>query len=124
MRPKTILSRANDILKYPQRRRQRRLYKQWVEQAGLPAEEVPPETDKFEDTPFQANGYKAVSDEDRSPPGVYIEPDDMATHPEVTGDMLAEIDRRQLRLPILYMLLGACLVILLMGLILLIVNSC
>ena len=124
MKPQTILSRANDILKYPQRRRKRKLYKQWVERAGLPPEAVPPETDKFEDIPFQANDYEAVSDEDRRPPRVYIEPDAMATHPEVTGDMLAEIDRRQLRLPTLYRLLGAGLAIICIGLILYIVSSC
>jgi len=120
MKLQTILSRADDILKYPQRRRKRKLYKQWVERAGLPPEAVPHETDKFEGTPPEANSYEAVSHKVRRPPKAHIEPDSIATHPEVTGDMLAEIDKRQLRLRVLYVLLGACLVILAVALILLI----
>jgi len=38
--------------------------------------------------------------------------------------MIAEIDKRQPRLPMLYILLGASLVVLFVGLILLIVSSC
>jgi len=45
---------------------------------------------------------------------------------EVPEDLIPEIGigKKQLRLPILYMLLGACLVILCVGLILLVVYSC
>jgi len=37
------MSKINDILTYPQRRRKKRLYQQWVDRAGLPPEAVPEE---------------------------------------------------------------------------------
>ena len=43
---------------------------------------------------------------------------------KVTEDMIPKIEKRQLRLPLLYMLFGASLLILCMGLILLIIYSC
>ncbi len=43
MKFQTILSKVNDILKYPQRRGEKRLYRQWVETAGLPPEAIPQE---------------------------------------------------------------------------------
>ena len=45
-----VISKINDILTYPQRRRKKRLYQQWVDRAGLPPEAVPEEekaTDKI-----------------------------------------------------------------------------
>ena len=86
MKLRTILSKANDILKYWQNRRKRRLYKQWVEMAGLPPEAVPQE--------------------------------------EVAEDIMPKIDKKHLRLPMLYMLLGATLAIVGVGLVLLIMHSC
>lgn len=43
---------------------------------------------------------------------------------KVPQDIIPKIDKEQLRLPILYMLLGASILILFVGLILLIVPSC
>ena len=43
---------------------------------------------------------------------------------EVAEDIIPKIDKEQLRLPILFMLLGASLVILCVGLVLLIVYAC
>ena len=43
MKFQVILSKLNDILKYPQRRGKKRLYQQWVERAGLPPEAIPEE---------------------------------------------------------------------------------
>ena len=43
MKLRTVLSKANDILRYPQRRRKTKLYGQWVEQADLAPEAVPVE---------------------------------------------------------------------------------
>jgi hypothetical protein len=43
MKFQIILSKINDILTYPQRRRKKRLYQQWVETAGLSPQAVPEE---------------------------------------------------------------------------------
>ena len=88
MRFQVVLSKVNIILKHMRTRKQRKLYQQWIEQAGLSPEAVPRE--------------------------------------EVTEDLVPEVGRgkERQRLPILYMLLGACVVILCVGLILLIVHSC
>ncbi len=43
MKFQVVLSKINDILKYPQRREKKRLYQQWVERAGLPPEAIPEE---------------------------------------------------------------------------------
>ncbi len=43
MRFQIILSKVNDILKYPRRKRKKRLYRQWVETSGLPPEAIPEE---------------------------------------------------------------------------------
>lgn len=37
----TVISKTNDILKYPQRRRKAKLYKQWVEKANLAPGVIP-----------------------------------------------------------------------------------
>ena len=88
MRFQVVLSKASSILKRMRTRKQRKLYQQWVEQAGLSPEAIPRE--------------------------------------EVTEDLVPEVGKgkEQQRLPILYMLLGACVLILCVGLVLLIVHSC
>ncbi len=43
MKFQDVISKINDILTYPQRKRKQRLYQQWVEKAGLPPEAVPEE---------------------------------------------------------------------------------
>ncbi len=43
MKFQIVLSKVSDILKYPQRRRKKRLYQQWVKRAGLPPEAIPEE---------------------------------------------------------------------------------
>lgn len=86
MRPRIILSKASDIFKYLRTRRRRKLYKQWIEKAQLPPEDVPRE--------------------------------------EFAEDIVPKIEKKRLHLPMLYMLLGASLVILFGGLIALILHSC
>ena len=111
-------------MKYFQQRRKRKLYRQWVERSGLPPEAVP-KAGEFEEPPLGAHRAEGTSPETPRPQRDYIEPDSsVATHPEVTGDMLAEINKRQLRLPLLYMLMAAFMVMLFIGLVLLIVYAC
>ncbi len=43
MKFQTILSKVNDILKHPKRRGKKKLYRQWVDTAGLPPEAIPKE---------------------------------------------------------------------------------
>lgn len=86
MRFRSVLSKADNILKYMRTRKKRKLYRQWVKRAGLPPEAVPEE--------------------------------------EFTQDIIPKIDKEKLRLRVLYMLLGASLVILFGGLIALILYSC
>jgi len=110
-------------MRFWKRRREAKLYRQWVERAGLPPETVPREADKSEEVHAQTDNRKAVSPKATGP--VRVQPGSSAvTHAEVTGDMMAEIDRRQPRSPMLYILLGASLVALFVVLILLIVSSC
>ncbi len=112
-------------MKYFEKRRRAKLYRQWVEQAGLVSDTGPPEADKSKDAPFRVDSSEAVSPEDDESLRAYIEPDSgVVTHPEVTGDMMTEINRRQPRRRILYILLGVSVVIFCAGLILLIVLSC
>ena len=51
-------------------------------------------------------------------------PPEAIPHEEIAEDIIPKIDKEQLRLHILYILLGASLVILGLGLILLIMHSC
>ena len=107
-------------MRYFQRRRKEKLYRQWVERAGLPPETVPAKAESPEDITAQSENL-----ETHEPVRIQAKPDSRAaTHPGVTGDMMAEIDRRQLQLPMLYVLLVVCLVILLTGLILWAINAC
>ena len=111
-------------MKFFEKRRKAKLYQQWVKRAGLPSEAVPHEADKVE-TPLRGPTSEVVTPEADQPQGLYVKPDSgVVTHPEVTGNMMAEIDKRQRRLPILYILLGAALIILCASLILLIIHSC
>ena len=113
------------MLGYLRRGGKRRLYRQWVERAGLPPEAVLTEAGESEDVPPHVCSSEAVRPEARKPLRVDVEPDDgIATHPGIAGDMMAEIDNRQLRLPMLYLLLGGSALILFAGLILLVVFSC
>ena len=110
-------------MKYFQRRRKEKLYRQWAERAGLPPEVVPDKADESEDVHAQIHKRKAVGHKTSGP--VRVLPGSSAvTDVEVTGDMMAEINKRQARLPLLYVLVGASLVILCVGVILLIVRSC
>lgn len=104
--------------KYFQRRSQERLYRQWVERAGLPPESVPAETEHPEGTPHPAEHIEY----EETP--TYRRDDRIATHPDVTGNMMHEINKQQRRLFLLYVLLGAAVVILLVSLILILVYSC
>ena len=114
-----------ELLKFFDRRRKTKLYRQWVEQTGLPPEALRPEADKSKDVTREINNSKAVSAEAYKPQTVHLEPDSgVATHPEVTGNMMAEISKRQPRLRMLYILLGVSMVILCGALVFLIVQSC
>lgn len=113
------------LLKFFDRRRKTKLYRQWVERAGLPPEALRPEADKSKDATPEIDNHKAVILEAYKPQALHVEPDSgVATHPEVTGNMMAEIRKRQPRLRILYILLGVSMVILCGALVLLVVQSC
>lgn len=106
-------------------KRKEKMYRQWVEQARLISDTVPPKADRPKDVPFQVDGSEAISSEDNESLRTHIEPDSsLVTHPQVTLDMMAEINRKQLRRRILYILLGVSLVIFCAGLTLLVVLSC
>ena len=112
-------------MRYFEKRKKAKLYRQWVERAGLIPDTVPPRTGKSKDVPLRVDDSEAVTPEEGEFLRVHFEPDSgVVTHPEVTGNMLAEVKRRQPRLRMLYILLGVTLVILCAGLILLIVLSC
>ena len=143
----------SSIKSYPKRRRVKSLYKQWAERSGLQPEVYNAEETKAEDTHPQAvaasisngetheskQGYTQNSHSEtissESPTGkdsrarIY---DNIGTcvdsieHEEprkVAMFMMAEINKEQLRLPILLMLLGAALVIFLLGVVLLLIHS-
>lgn len=110
-------------MKYFQRRRKEKLYRQWVERAGLPPEAIPHDADKAEAAPTRVGKRKAASDRARGP--VQVQPGSSAvTHVEIAGDMMTEIDKRQRRLSLVPIVISALLVILCVFLILLIVGSC
>ena len=109
-------------MKYFERRRKAKLYRQWVERAGLPPEASPPETQKSENTHPPIDSPELVRPVPENPPTVYAgATSQVATHPDITGDMLAEINKRQPRLPLLYIILGISIAIVLGALILLVV---
>jgi len=112
-------------LKYFERRRKAKLYRQWVERAGLPPEVSPPETRKPEDTHSPIDSPEFVRPVPENPPTIYAgATSQVTTHPDVTGDMMAEINKRQPRLPLLYILLGVSMVIFLVALVLLVALYC
>jgi hypothetical protein len=113
------------VFDYFERRRKAKLYRQWVKQAGLPSRAVPPETEKSKDVFPRARISEAAIPEPPKSPEVHLGPDSgVATHPEVSGDMMAEVTRRQRNLRLLYVLLGVSLIVLCVGLILIIMYSC
>jgi hypothetical protein len=91
-------------MKYFQRKRKEKLYRQWVEQAGLPPEIIHPETNKAEDIHPQAGKtaptYQKISDYRRE---------------EILN---------KLHPYLLYILLGVSLLVLCAGLILVIMHAC
>ena len=141
------------IRSYPKQRRTQRLYKQWVERGGLQPEVLSVEGVKTKDAPLQVVNANRVSGklsefqegctqdsrsknvlhEGPTPEDIRVrihdvigdctEPNSRAEHRKVAMFMMAEINKEQLRLVILLVLLGASLVIFCLGFILLIVNS-
>ena len=110
-------------MKYFERRKKAKLHKQWVERAGLPSKEVTPKPDKSDDIIAQITRPESKGSRASGP--VQVMPgSSVVTHADVTGDMMEEIDRRELRLRLPYVLLGASLVVLCVVLIVLIVLSC
>jgi len=99
-------------LKYFERRRKAKLYRQWVERAGLPPEVSPPETRKPEDTHSPIDSPEFVRPVPENPPTIYA------------GATSQEINKRQPRLPLLYILLGVSMVIFLVALVLLVALYC
>ena len=83
-------------MKYFQRRKKRKLYRQWVERSGLSPDAIPREE---------------VAE-------------DMIPRVDKQQYRISQVDKQQSRLNILSILLGICLVILCAGLILLLVYSC
>ena len=109
-------------MKYFERRRKAKLYRQWVERAGLPPEVSPLETRKPEDTHPPINSPELVRPVLENPPAIYAgATSQVTTHPDVTGDMLREINKRQPRLPLLYILLGISIAIFLGALVILVI---
>jgi len=112
-------------LKYFERRRKAKLYRQWVEQAGLPPDVICSEVEKSEDTQLPIDNPEAAMPTPDNFPIIRVrEANQIAIHPDVTGDMMAEINKRQPRLPLLYILLGVSMVIFLVALVLLVALYC
>lgn len=110
-------------MKFFDRRRKTKLYRQWVERAGLPPDAITPQPDRVEHAPAQIDEGRVVSPKASGP--VQVLPSSPAvTHAEAAGDMMAEINRRQPRLRMLYILLGVLIVILCGASVFLIVQSC
>jgi len=113
------------LLKYFEKRRKAKLYRQWVERAGLPSEAIRPEAQKSEDTHLSIDDREALRPAPDDFPTIHARTaNQVATHPDVTGDMMAEINRRQPRLPLLYIILGISVVIVCGALAFLVVQSC
>ena len=112
------------ILKFFERRRRTKLYRQWVERAGLPPEALRPEAQPPEAASSQVDSLKPTRPLPNSYPTMPIRAaNQVATHPDVTGDMLAEINKRERRLSLLYILLILSIVVFLVALALLILTS-
>lgn len=143
----------SSIRGYPKRRMTQRLYKQWAEKSGLQTELLSVEGTKAEDAPPRAVSENSLSSKISDLQGTTTEesnashlvyrdspPEDIGTRvhdtigantqPNNPGEprkvamfIMAEINKEQLRLAILLVLLGASLVILCLGLIILIVHT-
>lgn len=112
-------------MKYFERRKKAKLYQQWVEQAGLPPDATGSEVEKSENTHLPIDNPEAAMPTPDNFPVIRVrEANQVAIHPDVTGDMLAEINKRQPRLPLLYILLGVSTVIFLVAFVLLVVSYC
>ena len=113
-------------MKFFQKRRKAKLYRQWVERAGLPSDTIPPRARKSEDTHPQVGIPEPAKPVAEIHPIFRVRTDNqIATHPDVTGNMLTEIYRRQVRpLLRLYLLLGVCVVVVVAVLVLLVIWSC
>jgi len=112
-------------LKYFERRRRTKLYRQWVERAGLPPDATQSETGKSEDLQHPVGEPEDTVPANDDFPIIHIKKDNqIATHPDVAGDMMAEINRRQPHLPKLYILLGVAVIIVLVAFVLLVVSYC
>ena len=110
-------------MKFFDRRRKTKLYRQWVERADLPPDAITPQPARVEHADAQIDEGRAVCPKASGP--VQIMPSSPAvTHAEAAGDMMAEIDKRRPRLRMLYILLGLSIVILCGALVLLTVQSC
>lgn len=110
-------------MKFFDRRRKTKLYRQWVERAGLPPDAITPQPDRVEHAHAQIDEGRAVSPQASGP--LQVLPSSPAvTHAEAAGDMMAEIDKRRPRLRMLYILLGLSMVILCGALVLLTFRAC
>ncbi len=102
-------------MKYFERKRRERLYRQWVERAGLPADAVPPEVE-------EPSGHKPAAEDASShrPFGTRFRPHSELKLPGAgLNSLLAGIDRR-----LLYGLLIVVLVLFWFLVIVLVVNTC
>ena len=112
-------------MKYFERRRKAKLYRQWVERAGLPLDAILLEAQKPGGAHRQIDNPEPARPVPEKPPVLPVRADNqVATHPDVTGNMIAEINRRKTQLPILYILRGIFVVIFLGVLVLLVVWAC
>ena len=110
-------------MKFFDQRRKTKLYRQWVERAGLPPDVITPQPDRPEHAPIQIDKGRAVSPKASGP--VQVLPSSSAvTHAKVDGDMMTEIDKRRPHYHRLYILLGISIVIFCGASVLLIVQSC
>jgi len=79
-------------LKYFERRKKAKLYQQWVEQAGLPPDATGSEVEKSENTHLPIDNPEAAMPIPDNFPAIHArEANQVAIHPDVTGDMMAEI---------------------------------
>jgi hypothetical protein len=103
-------------LKYFERKKRERLYRQWVARADLPADAIPPEAEE----PSGHRGQQPIDSEAHRHFGALFRPhgEKKLTAAGISG-LLAGIDRR-----LLYGLLILFLVIFWLGVIVLFVNKC
>lgn len=92
-------------MKYFQRKKKEKLYRQWVKEGSLPPETIQPPIESVEGVRPQVS--KPVT-----------------TPPKVGGGRMREMGNNRLGRRLLYLLLGVSLVILCAGVILLVVQSC